>query len=542
MRLEQAYTVIDILSTIKDAAIQMKESFLSEQTEAFHSLCMDVWDGVFALQQFARRENPDGTGGRFEDACICIQEAIKDIRNFVLTAPDKVVWKIEYELEPIIEMTAVQFFRWELVEKYPTEKEAFLNYLRKTDFFSVLNRSEAEENYACDLAIMVIGYNKLEYTAMCVDSIKRNLPQGISCEIVIKNHGSTDATKEYFENMEDVRVLNIAVNGAIPFVENKVNLRGRYCLFVSNDVVMGNNSIQNLYRCVTEHPDYGFVVPSTSNISNLQTIAAQYTTLEEFEEFARKNNQYDSRRQEQRVRLCNPLQIVRMAIWSRLNYEMFDQQCGSQSYFSFPDDRISLWMRRNRYKCILAKDAYCHHFGSVTLKDDLGKVHEQEKFYLEGRRSFWENYGVDPWGIGFCYDSELFAHWKISPLDGAVILGINCGLGSAPLKVKEILKEKGAKDVVLYNVTQEKCFISDLEGISDVAVYCEELKDIDGRLGRKRYDYIVVEGAVLNSRGKSIQELLEEADIRYGEMAVRVSATSWQLFERNDCNPRYISD
>lgn len=529
MRLDQAYSVIDILSTVKDAAIQMKECFQTENTEVFYSLCMDIWDGVFALQQFARQENPDGTGGRFDDACICIQEAIKDIRNFALMAPNKVVWKIEYELEPIIEMTAVQFFRWELVEKYPTEKEAFLNYLRKTDFFSVLNRSEAEENYACDLAIMVIGYNQLKYTAMCVESIKRNLPQGISYEIVIKNHGSTDATKEYFEKMEDVRVLNIAVNSALPFVENKVNLRGRYCLFVSNDVVMGNNSIQNLYRCITEHPDYGFVVPSTPNISNLQTIAAQYTTLEGFEEFAGKNNQYDSRRQEQRVRLCNPLHIVKMSIWSRLHYEMFDRQCGSRTWAVFPDDRISLWMRRNRYKCILAKDAYCHHFGSVTLKNDPGKMQEQEKFYLEGRRDFLEQYGVDPWGVGFCYDLELFSHWEIRPIDGAVILGINCGLGSASLKVKEILKEKGAKDVVLYNVTQEKRFVSDLEGVSDVAVYCEKLKDITGKLGRKRYDYVVVEGAVLNSREKRIQELLEEADIQYGEMAVKVSATAWQI-------------
>ena len=90
-------------------------------------------------------------------------------------------------------------------------------------------------------------------------------------------------------------------------------------------------------------------------------------------------------RHEQRIRLCNPLQIMPSELVIRMYLEQYINIWCVKNAWAFPDDKISLWMRRNGYKCILAKDAYCHHFGSITLKQDLGKQGEQERFYLETR-------------------------------------------------------------------------------------------------------------------------------------------------------------
>lgn len=432
---------------------------------------------------------------------------------------------------PIIETATIQFYYWGIVYERPEEHAAFRQYLAETDTFEILRVPGVENAYDFDLSIMAIGYNHLDYTIQCVESIKRNLHSQITSELIVYNHGSSDGTKEYFEQDGDVRVINVTVNGVMPFITNKANIRGRYFLNVSNDVIIGEHAIENLYRCITEHPQYGYVVPSTPNVSNLQTIPVQYKTQEEFFEFAKRNNVYTERRHEQRTRLCNPLHIMKSRICAKLFWDMYEEKSCSIHPMSFPDDKNSLWMRRNGYKCILAKDAYCHHFGSVTLKHDLGNEREKQQFYLNGRRDFYEKYGVDPWGLGFCYDPQLFDKWEIPLLDNATVLGINCGLGSNSLKVKEILREKGAEHVTLYNATQEVRFLEDLKGISDKAFCCNELSDIVANTGVKKYNYVVVEGKLLNSYEKTVQQMLKEAGILYDELAVRVSETSWQIIK-----------
>lgn len=331
--------------------------------------------------------------------------------------------------------------------------------------------------------------------------------------------------------MKEVKVINVAVNGAAPCVNLKAMSRGKYFLNISNDIVIGDNAIWNLYRCVKEHSDYGYVVPTTPAVSNLQTIEACYSTPDELKAFTKKNNIYDERRHEQRVRLCNPLCIYPTDIIIQLLFEMYEDRCCVKSVMSFPDDKNSLWMRRNGYKCILAKDAYCHHFGSVTLKHDLGKQEEQRRFYLEGRIDFLNRYGVDPWGTGFCYDYNLFLNWNIPGIDGANILGINCGLGSNSLKIKEVMREKGAINVTLYNGTQEKRFLEDLKGVSDKVFVFTKLTEIKDKTGRDYFDYIIIDETLENIEAKDIEQQVRKAKLQFKELAYRISDNEWTVIE-----------
>lgn len=178
-----------------------------------------------------------------------------------------------------------------------------------------------EQEYSVDISIVIHAYNHLDYTMQCVESVLHNLPPKIRTKIILLNHGSTDGTKAFFEGMEEVRVLNVAVNAAMPGMVVKANSRGKYYVQISNDIIIGENALDNLYQCVVEHPDYGYVVPTTPAVSNLQLIPANYTTREQFETFARNNNQYDEKRQEQRVRLCNPIQIMPNKVFCEYDLE-----------------------------------------------------------------------------------------------------------------------------------------------------------------------------------------------------------------------------
>lgn len=62
---------------------------------------------------------------------------------------------------------------------------------------------------------------------------------------------------------------------------------------ISNDTIITPGAIENLLACIRSDPKIGWAVPTTSNVSNLQAIQAEYKTKEELTAFARKNNCLD---------------------------------------------------------------------------------------------------------------------------------------------------------------------------------------------------------------------------------------------------------
>ena len=532
MKTETVYDILNMLQTMQDAVKQMKEEYVNQNLGMFNTLSMDLWDGLLTVQDMFKADAPTDDRNRLAEACICALASLKDIRILSVKHSEKTEWKLEYELLAVIETMALQFYYWYIVNKQPEMREIFLTFVANSETFRILRRISKDCKFEFDLTICVTGYNHLSYTKQCVNSILENLPRGISYELILINHGSTDGTKEYFESIKGARVINIAVNGALPGVYIKA-FKGRCILSVSNDVIIGTNAISNLYRCVTENRDYGYIVPSTPAVSNLQTIPAAYDNGEQFLKFTAQNNIYNERRHEQRVRLCNPATMVPTSVYLQYLMSMYVDIFCYGNMLLFPDDRLSLWMRRNGYKNILAKDAFCHHFGSITIKRDIEKQEEKQLFYQDGRKAFYDRYGIDPWGPGFCFDPGLFDEWEISVTDHAVILGINCGLGSNSLKLKEVLKEKGAVDTKLYNCVQQKRYLKDLQGISDKAFLFFELGDIINMIERRQYNYIVAEEPIQGTTQESPVEDILNAGLEFDELAYKSPDGKWRIVKRD---------
>ena len=532
MNQEFAYNILDILQTMWDAAKQMEQSYRAGKIEVFHSLSMDLWDSLVAVQAVVREEVQDDKRIRLADACTCAMESLKDIKLKLVTNPEKAEWKLAYELEPIIETAAAQFYYWAIVAENPEKWGEFQSFLESTETYGLLKDKE-KHIYQCDLVVQVMAYNHLDYTRDCVESVLKNLPKDIKTEIHLYNHGSTDDTKEYFDSIENENtyVLNIAVNWAMPGAINKSVSRGKYYMLVSNDILIGRNALENLYRCAAEHADYGYIVPTTPAVSNFQSIHADYKSWEEFEKFTENNNKYDTKRHEQRARLFNPVCIMPSLLWEQMTLDMYQEIfCSKRPMYSFPDDRFSLWMRRHGYKNILMKDAYCHHFGSVTVKEEVDQQQEQSKIYREGREEFFRCYDIDPWGTGHCYETQLFDVWEIPRRDGISVLGLNCGIGSNSLRVKEILKEKGGHDITLYNGTQKQCYVEDLRGISDHAFFFSKLSDIVTETGKRKFYYVIVNEPIQDISQEELIHKLQEAGIRFRELAYKRPDGQWVLF------------
>ncbi|NFH01104.1 glycosyltransferase [Clostridium botulinum] len=471
---------------------------------AFENISTDMNDLINSIYNIiVNIKNEENLIISMDIACESVQDSLNRIIMLSKTRSQKLFDKIEFELIPLLQEMYLQLYFWGCI--YPDREKMkyyYNNEMKKLSSNKYTNESEKKGKYKYELSIVVIGYNKLEYTKLCIESLLKYLPNDINYELILINHGSTDGTKEYFESIAPTKQVDIMKNGSLVSVIARI-IEGKYHLIISNDVLVTENAISNMIKCMESDENIAWIVSSTPNVSNYQAINASYTDMDEMYKFASENNISDSYRWEQRPRLCNPISLCRSKTFLSTNGICFTGYFHSSTFLAFPDDKLSLLLRRNGYKMILAKDAYCYHFGSITVNDDMAKYKDKngniggQAFLNEGRQEFYNAFGIDPWETGCCFNEELFKYLPCNDTKHVDILGINCGIGSNPLKVKESIKEIAHNlDVTIYNITDEENYIEDLKGISNVAEYINSCEYIDKIFTGKKFKYIIFESKV----------------------------------------------
>ena len=517
---ELAHQLLTMTETLIEAA-ELLYQYVSEQNhDSFHTLSADMYNMLTAIIEAAPPLDEEEDGICLLVSSASIRDSLVRITYYEQHFREKAVHKIEYELIPLIAEMRSSLYYWGTI--YPAkEKMDHFNQNELSEYTQnpYLARGQETGGYPYDLSVMVMAYNKLKYTKMCVESLLRFMPKNLKYELILVNHGSSDGTKEYFESIHPDKQLDISINGGGSGALDRIH-EGKYTLYISNDVILTPHAIENMLRCIESDDSIAWVVPSTANICNYQTLPLQYDTIDDLWKAAEKNNVSDPFRWEQRSRLCNPIDLRKTEIFDKLKSSQYGY--GSKNPFAFHDDKLSLFLRRNNYKMMLAKDAYCHHFGSVTLKEEF-RTYGESQIYLEGRKEFYEAFHVDPWGKGMCYDRFLFSKLPCDKTSHVKILGINSGLGSNPLKIKESLKENVHNlDCKIYSYTSEPDFAVDLKGVSDEVYQFAAWEDLNPYKHADGFDYILIESGLENEKDyQNILRNLTECMNQDGYMIVK---------------------
>lgn len=528
--------ILGLLETMQEACQELYTGAEQGDARGFDWLCGDLTLGLTNILEAVEAVETSGAK-KLRPACQSILDSVRRVKDLFRSDRGMCLRKIEFELLPLLQQAYAMYYFFQCLIDHPEHLLEY-EYHEQARLFTNEYVDEALErgSFKYELSIFVQAYNKLDYTKMCVESLLANLPTNLNYELILVNHGSTDGTKEYFENIHPDKQLDIAVNGGGAGAVYRI-MEGEFMLMISNDIVVTPHAIENMLACIRSDPKIATVVPTTPNISNLQTIPAEYSSLEELKKFASQNNHLDSFRWEQRVRLCNPIQMIRNSLF-----------CSSKGLcisgvfhtshpvyaLSFPDDRLSLLWRRQGYKLMLAKDAYCHHFGSVTLKDEIQQYNEQ-KYYTEGRMEFLKAYGIDPWGTGFCFD-PVFMNRIVGDEQGHVeVLGVNCGLGSSALKIKEQIKEYCHNaDCRLTFFTDDTAYLADLQGVGDCAEEISSIKDLKQALFRQTFSYIIWEVPfLLRYKFEALVNLLYGSLTPDGKLFLKLSGQNQKFIQRN---------
>ena len=416
------------------------------------------------------------------------------LTNLMVTAqtkPQEACKKIEFELVPLIQELYVDLYFWGFC--YPDKEKMWHYYLHEMDELCPLpyvDEAERTGSYKYEMSIVVIAYNKLDYTKKCIEYLLNFLPEDISHELILVNNGSNDGTKEFFESIHPDKQIDILHNTKSFSVVSRI-IEGKYILFVSNDVLIMPHSIKNMITCIESDEKIGCVVPTCPNIYSLQSIPANYSNEKEMLQFSEKNNISDPYRWEQRVRITPPVALARSKNPEFYSFFSYRYPYAMDRFLSFSDDVMSMLLRRCGYKNILAKDAYVYHFGSVTVSQEV----DDGNHHLRGREVFIRTFGIDPWEEGVCFDWDLIHALPLLEKGPVNVLGINCGVGSDPLKIKETLKENCHNlSVKVYNITNNPKHCEDLKSVSDTFKFMQDPKTISGLFPDTFFKYIIIKG------------------------------------------------
>ena len=264
-----------------------------------------------------------------------------------------------------------------------------------------IHQAEPKE-YKYDASIILLAYNKLEYTKFAAESILQytDFSKG-NTELILLNNGSEDDTRAYFESLPYTKIMNLRYNILGTYAYSHL-LEGKYVIGFSNDVVATPHWLEHLLTAMESDERIAMAVPTCNekSISNLQGIPVPYQNtfagMEEMQKFAAAHNHRNPALWEERPLLMPFLSITRTDVCKLGLVDPIYTRA------EFIDDDLSTLLRRTGWRQVLLKDTFMHHFGGVTLGE--GRRKEPGNALAEMRRVYYEKWGVDAWDSrgGFC--------------------------------------------------------------------------------------------------------------------------------------------
>jgi len=347
-----------------------------------------------------------------------------------------------------------------------------------------MEQSQVERSPVPLVSIILLAFNHLDDTKQCVESLYR-FTGHINFELISVNNGSSDDTEQFFNTLSHHKKINFTCNaGGDRAINAGLKLaEGKYTVFLSNDLVVTPNWLDNLLTCMESDENIGMVVPACSASSNDQQVNLNYNDndMEEMVRAAAIYNRSQPEQWEERVRLITYTFLIKT--------DFFKQLGGLKEIYNpgdFDDD-LSFRIRRAGYKLILAKDTFVHHLGSITTKDDYIKQNVLER----NRRIFFNEFGVDAWD-DCTIDFEIIKLIQCDQKEHQDVLVLCASCGGTVLQVKNKLRENGCTDVTMWTVTEHQKYVQDLQTVSDCAVL-GQFQNIIAVCKEKLFDYILIE-------------------------------------------------
>ena len=281
-------------------------------------------------------------------------------------------------------------------------------------------------------SIIILTYNKLNYTKLCIESIRKYTDNG-TYEVIVVDNNSSDGTVEWLKKQRDIVTIFNNENFGFPKGCNQgiEVAEGENILLLNNDTIMTKNWLINMTKCLYSNINIGAVGCVTNYCSNCQVIQAEYQTIDELFDFCEKYNVSNEELWEERLRLIGFCVLIKKEVVNKVGLldEIFTPG-------NFEDDDYSFRAVKAGYKLMLCKDTFIHHFGSTSFKENYETFNENLVINEEKFKQKW----------GFYLNEDFDTHPNLSNIlpqnynDKFKLLEIGCGVGANLRYIKNMYK------------------------------------------------------------------------------------------------------
>ena len=216
------------------------------------------------------------------------------------------------------------------------------------------------------VSIVILGFNQVEYTKKCIESIRAYTRQRY--ELILVDNGSKDGTEAFFRSIPGAKVIRNEANLGVSKGWNQgMRLaQGDYILILNNDIIVGPDWLENMVRLAESEPSIGLVGPRSNYIAGPQAVAnVPYKAEGGIQDFIRAWQGDHALSAAEFGFIKGFCHLIPRRVFEKVGF--YDERFGKGN---FEDDDYCLRVRLHGYRSLFTDDSFIHHYGSVSFNQE----------------------------------------------------------------------------------------------------------------------------------------------------------------------------
>lgn len=233
------------------------------------------------------------------------------------------------------------------------------------------------------VSVVILSYNTLRYTKLCLDSVLNN-SNWANLEVIVVDNGSSDGSRgllqQYQKKYPNFKTVLLEKNTGFAGGNNIgiKQAKGEYIILLNSDTVVTKGWIRGLIYHLANRK-VGLVGPLTNAIGNEAKIEVKYKNLKGLEAFASRLALENSGKYFEINNLAFFCVAGRRSVWKKIG--PLDERF---QFGTFEDDDYCLRVKNAGFRLLCAEDVFVHHYLGKTRN----KIDNMDKIFDENKRKF----------------------------------------------------------------------------------------------------------------------------------------------------------